>query len=705
MQNISLRFRVQAILLVTIFLISVVLIFQSINSIDDVVSQNIKKYKEEAYKSKKAELENYVSIAVKLIDSFYARTSKAKISEEVEKDLKSHTELLFAILQKEYMQNHLTMSVKELKQHLIDIVKSAKYGKSGYFWINDTTPVMIMHPTKPSLDGKNLSKVKDPNGVYLFDEMVKITSKFGEGIVKYSWPKPGFNQPQEKISYVKVFKPFNWIIGTGAYVSDVTAKMKKEALKNIAEMQYGKSGYFWVNDTEPKMLMHPMKPSLNGKNLSHIKDTNGLAVFDEMVKVAKVNDIGILQYTWPKPGENQPQQKLGVVKLFKPWGWVIGTGAYIDDIDKKVIIMKQDAHKEINQLIVTILITAILFAIILSLISSFLLNQSISKPLDKFKKQILDISSNHDFTKRVDTNAPKEIMEMGKSFNSLMDSLQSFLSTSKTASEQNTHISYQLSQTATNVGNSIENSADIVKEASLKATTIQDELSISIQKAKDSKADMLLANTNLEEARDEIVSLTSKVQLTAEAEADLSNKMEALSKDASEVKTVLIVISDIADQTNLLALNAAIEAARAGEHGRGFAVVADEVRKLAERTQKSLAEINATINVVVQSIMEVSTQMNENSQEIQDLSNLSQDINLKINESVSIVSSASTVTDKTVSDFEQTGKNVDNIVSEIIKIDALSSANATSVEDIISVTERLNDLTDDLNIKLEIFKS
>jgi len=244
-----------------------------------------------------------------------------------------------------------------------------------------------------------------------------------------------------------------------------------------------------------------------------------------------------------------------------------------------------------------------------------------------------------------------------------------------------------------------------VKEASLKATTIQDELSISIQKAKDSKADMLLANTNLEEARDEIVSLTSKVQLTAEAEADLSNKMEALSKDASEVKTVLIVISDIADQTNLLALNAAIEAARAGEHGRGFAVVADEVRKLAERTQKSLAEINATINVVVQSIMEVSTQMNENSQEIQDLSNLSQDINLKINESVSIVSSASTVTDKTVSDFEQTGKNVDNIVSEIIKIDALSSANATSVEDIISVTERLNDLTDDLNIKLEIFKS
>jgi methyl-accepting chemotaxis protein len=370
--------------------------------------------------------------------------------------------------------------------------------------------------------------------------------------------------------------------------------------------------------------------------------------------------------------------------------------AILSEIDEAEVLITPNGIRN------SLIIAGAFIVIVVLIIAFIIISVSVIKPLNKFKDTILMMSNKHDITQRVDTNAPQEIMQMGNSFNTLIDSLQKIVATAKQSSTENASISHELSTTATRVGNNVESSVVIIEEATFQAKTIQNEIVTSIADAQESKEDIIKANENLKIARQDIVSLTSKVQETAQAEEELAHNMESLSKDASEVKTVLTIISDIADQTNLLALNAAIEAARAGEHGRGFAVVADEVRKLAERTQKTLSEINATINVVVQSIGDASTNMNNNSKDIQELASLAQDVENKINESVDIVNEAVIASDKTVQDFAQTGKDVEEIVSKVEEINVISSTNARSVEEIAAAAEHLNTLTDELNTKLEI---
>jgi methyl-accepting chemotaxis protein len=341
------------------------------------------------------------------------------------------------------------------------------------------------------------------------------------------------------------------------------------------------------------------------------------------------------------------------------------------------------------------LVGLVIFVFVLSLIL-----HSIIKPIRELGSAADELATGDgDLTRRLSIHNEDELGHSCASVNQFIAKIHDLVAEAKRLSSENASISHELSTTSHSVGRSVEKSTLTINAATQKASDIKSEIE------KSSKNEILKPNDDLEFAKNEIAKLTAKVQENAHNEVELADRMNALSQEAASVQSVLEVISDIADQTNLLALNAAIEAARAGEHGRGFAVVADEVRKLAERTQKSLVEINSTISVIVQSINDASGQMNNNSTEVQELSTVASEVQTKLEEVVSKVMLAVNTSDTTVADFIKTGKSIEEIVVQVQEINSISSKNARSVEEISSAAEHLGELTESLNMKLEEFRT
>lgn len=285
------------------------------------------------------------------------------------------------------------------------------------------------------------------------------------------------------------------------------------------------------------------------------------------------------------------------------------------------------------------------------------------------------------------------------------DNIKNLINDAKYLSNENSSIAYELSTTSLNTGKNIEISSKIANEATVQAVSIKEQVLASINEAKDGKKDMEQASRGINEANLAISELSNKIETNVQAGLELAHRIAVLNKDAEQVKGILLVISEVADQTNLLALNAAIEAARAGEHGRGFAVVADEVRKLAERTQASLLEINATINVIVQAINDASERMNNNSKQVDELRSVADNAKGKITSMADSMTKAIKISDKTVDDYVKTGENISKIIDAMTNINNVSSQNTKSVEEIASAADHLSKMTENLNNKLATFRT
>ena len=294
---------------------------------------------------------------------------------------------------------------------------------------------------------------------------------------------------------------------------------------------------------------------------------------------------------------------------------------------------------------------------------------------------------------------------MARSINEFIHEISIVITQVKVISNTNQQKSEHMHTIFSQIKERVQQEFEIVNKTTDQARSIREIIEASSLDFNNTKENMQDANHQLDAAKNEIYTLLKNVENSVELENEMNHKLSQLSNEAEQVKGVLSVINDIADQTNLLALNAAIEAARAGEHGRGFAVVADEVRQLAERTQKSLTEINATINVIVQSITDASEQMKENAKNIEALSDISHKVENNINNTVETMNMTNQLTQKSVENSENISVHSSNMLSQVETLNTISHSNNESMQELSDITDELSVAANELYKKLNHFET
>lgn len=374
----------------------------------------------------------------------------------------------------------------------------------------------------------------------------------------------------------------------------------------IQNIRFGETfeDYFWINDMHPKMVMHPLRPDLNGADLSEMKDPDGLYLFNEFVEIAQKDGRGFVPYKWQYYSDkDRVEPKLSYVAQFEPWGWIIGTGIYTNDVDE-IIFGK----------IITTISYIIGIIVVTSLVILVFAHKLIIKPLN-YAVSVGEKMADGDFTEKVDqkyVGKDDEISRLLNVFDQINKNMESVIGDVLRSSDKIDNQSSQLKVSVEKTNTSIENTVEASKSMQETAASQKiganesysaiEEMAIGVNSIADHAVSISDFSTDLidrvQEGNHIVAEAIAKMVEIKGVTESTNSIIKQLNDDSKEIGSILALINGVADQTNLLALNAAIEAARVGEQGKGFAVVADEIRKLATSTAQSVGRVGAIIDSI-----------------------------------------------------------------------------------------------------------